>query len=950
MEEIKTALALSSNCNMKHILSFWLVLVSIISFGQTTYPLGGKLKHAITKEPIVGATIFVVARDSSLAGGTVSNAKGQFNLDLKRGGYKIKISYLGLEPYEEEIRHWRDDYLGTIYMSETTSELKGVDIKQQAVQATVQGDTTTYNAKAYKTNQNASAQDLLEKMPGVQDVNGEIRAQGEKVQQVLVDGKIFFGQDPKTALATLPAEVVDKIQIFDDQSEQSKASGVDDGTRIKTINIITKINMRNGEFGKVYAGYGSDEKYSVGVSINMFRGDRRLSLLGQVNNINQQNFSTEDLLGVVGDNSGGRKRRGGHGPGGKRPSFLSGFAAGGSANDFSVSSVGGITKTIAGGANYQDKWGKKIDVSGSYFINQGVNESINNTYQLYYLGQTSGQEYTEKDSSNSTNLNHKFNAKMVYKVNQKMSFYYVPSVTIQQNEGNTFLKGSTTQEGAVLNALTQTFSSDLSALKMSNNLMFRLNGEKRGRSLFIQVKNDVDRTDGDNQLNAVNSDILNVMSNIDQIGDLDEDLDGWKTSVMWSEPIGDKGLGTFFSYDFDNSRATQNLRTISGVIAPNVGTYDSSISSTYNNDWNTHTAGLGMRKFSRKGGFVARVKFESAALDNTQTVPFDEKVNQTYNNLLPFVLYRARLKNKASWFNMYRTYTTKPQASQLSQTVNNSNILQLTTGNSGLTQQYGHWFMSKYNKANVSKSTIFYAMINGGLSNNYIGQSTYTAHADTIYNGVALTRGSQLVNPVNVDGQYTANAFVTYGFPVKKLKSNLNFNLSTGITNIPSLINDRKSNTLNQNYGVGFVLSSNISENIDFTISSESNFVQSTNSLNSDLNNQYLVQTSKIKYDWIMPKGLTFRTQLQHQEYFGLSDFLDNRVLLWTAGIGKQLFKNKRGEIQLSVYDILGQNNNVSQNFYDSYYEETNSNVLTRYVMLSFSYNIRKFREDKVEE
>ena len=96
-----------------------------------------------------------------------------------------------------------------------------------------------------------------------------------------------------------------------------------------------------------------------------------------------------------------------------------------------------------------------------------------------------------------------------------------------------------------------------------------------------------------------------------------------------------------------------------------------------------------------------------------------------------------------------------------------------------------------------------------------------------------------------------------------------------------------------------------------------------------------------------MPLGITFRTQLQHQEFIGLSDLLNNRVLLWTAGIGKQVFKNKRGEVQLSMYDILGQNNNVAQNFYDSYYEETNSNVLTRYVMLSFSYNIRKFRESQ---
>lgn len=932
-----------------------LIIAAIFSSGllsAQTFPIGGKLKNAETKDAIVGATIFVLTVDSNIAAGAISDDKGAFTVDLKRGEYTIKINYLGLKPYSEPLRVWRDDYLGTILLSEKATELKGVDVKQQAVQATTQGDTTTFNAKAYKTNQNANAKDLLEKMPGVQDDNGEIKAQGEKVQQVLVDGKQFFGQDPKTALTTLPAEVVDKIQIFDDQSEQSKASGIDDGTRVKTINIVTKINMRNGEFGKVYAGGGTDSRYSAGGNLNMFRGERRLSVLGQVNNINQQNFAAEDLLGVVGDNSGGGRGRGrgGRGPSsGGRPAFLSGFSAGGSASDFQVSSSGGITETVAGGLNYQDEWGEKINVSSSYFYNQGANETVNKAYQNYYLENTSGQQYDEIDSSTSTNINHKLNAKLVYKVNPKMSFFYIPAVTIQQNEGQSTLLGNTSREASVVNALSQTFTSDLFALKMSNDLMFRYNGEKRGRSLFVQLKSDIDRTDGDNQLNSINT-TNSIISNIDQVGDLDENTDGISTSVMYSEPIGDKGLGSFISYDFSNSQNKQNQQVFSGVIAPGVGTFDSTLSSNYNNDWNTHQAGIGFRKFGRKGGFVARVKYEMATLDNTQEVPARENVNQTFHNILPFALYRAKLKNNASWFSMYRTYNTKPQASQLTTTVDNTNSLQLSTGNSSLDQTYGHWLMTKYNVTNTKRNSVFYAMISGGLASNYIGQSTFTAISDTVYNGVSIPRGGQLRSPVNLDGQYTASAFVTYGFPLAKLKSNLNLNLNTGVTNIPSLINDEESNTFNQNYGLGMVLSSNISENVDFTISTESNYVLSTNSLNSDLNNNYVVQTSKIKYDWIMPLGITFRTQLQHQEYFGLNDLLDNRVLLWTAGIGKQLFKNKRGEIQLSVYDILGQNNNVSQNFYDSYYEETNGNVLTRYAMVSFSYNLRKFRESEPEE
>ena len=828
-------------------------------------------------------------------------------------------------------------------MEESSEELKQVEIKEKTPQATVQGDTTSFSSKAYKTNQNASAKDLIEKMPGMQDDNGELKAQGEKVQQVLVDGKTFFGQDPKAALNTLPAEVVDKIQVFDDQSEQSKASGIDDGTRIKTINIVTKINMRNGEFGKVYAGGGSDNRYSAGGNINKFKEERRISVLGQINNINQQNFSTEDLLGVVGDNSR-RGRRGGAGPGAKRPSFLQGFSAGSNANDFMVTPSGGITTTIAGGLNFQDEWGEKVEVSSSYFYNFADNNSIVNTYQNYYLLNGENQQYTEIDSTNSQNINHKFNAKLVYKINEKASLFYLPSISIQQNSGTTDLLGGTQQESILINALDQTLESDLTAANFSNNLMFRLNGEKRGRSLFIQGQHILSVNNGESFLNSISSS-PDSESKLHQFSDLDNTENSISASAMYSEPLGDKGFGSMFTYDISNRSVSSVSNTIADKFDITRAYFDSSLSANFTNDWLIQKPSFGIRKFGKSGGFVARVNYEVAQLNNNQTVPSENAVGKTFTSIQPFALYRKRLKNKGSWFTMYRTYTIKPEASQLSELVNNSNPLQLSTGNSDLNQQYGHWFLSKYNVANPKKSTVFYAMINGGFAQNYIGQNTFTARRDTVIKGVELLQGSQMYSPVNLDGQFQSNMFITYGFPFKKLKSNVNVNLSAGMANIPSLINGREAKTFNQNYGAGVVLSSNISEKIDFTISTESNFNVTQNSLNSTLNTEYLIQTSKVKYDWVMPHGITFRTQLQHQQFVGLNDLLNNQILLWTAGVGKQLFKNKRGEVQLSMYDILGQNNSIAQNFYDSYYEEVTRNVLTRYVMVSFMYNIRKFRD-----
>jgi hypothetical protein len=296
---------------------------------------------------------------------------------------------------------------------------------------------------------------------------------------------------------------------------------------------------------------------------------------------------------------------------------------------------------------------------------------------------------------------------------------------------------------------------------------------------------------------------------------------------------------------------------------------------------------------------------------------------------------------------MYRASTDAPSATQLQQLLDNSNPLQLSIGNSDLIRQYEHMLRARYQRNNLEKSRVMYIAVNGRFSNNYLGRTIFTAIEDTLINNVNVKKGSQLSSFANLKGFKQFDFFFTYGFPVSWLKSNLNFNLSTQFSEIPSLINTQIALTQNQNHQLGFSISSNISENLDFNLSTESSYNLTTNSLNSGQNSNYLIQNSRLKLDWITKGGFTLRTSLNHQVYAGLSSSLDNDLILWNLGIGKQLFKDQRGEIQLSVFDLLGQNNSISQNFYDSYYQEQTSNVLTRYFMLSFTYNFRMFRAEK---
>ena len=205
-----------------------------------------------------------------------------------------------------------------IVLTETSRQLNEVVVKGKIVSAEQKGDTLQFNADAFKVNRDAQAEDLLKKMPGVDMTGGTIKVQGETVQEILVDGKPFFGDDPTIALRNLPAEVVAKIEIFDRQSDQSQFTGVNDGNTTKTINIVTRADKRNGQFGKVYAGVGTAGTYAAGGSVNIFDGERRISVIGQSNNINQQNFSSQDLLGVQGSSGGGGGRGGRGGRGGGR--------------------------------------------------------------------------------------------------------------------------------------------------------------------------------------------------------------------------------------------------------------------------------------------------------------------------------------------------------------------------------------------------------------------------------------------------------------------------------------------------------------------------------------------------------------------------------------------------------------------------------------------------------
>jgi hypothetical protein len=284
----------------------------------------------------------------------------------------------------------------------------------------------------------------------------------------------------------------------------------------------------------------------------------------------------------------------------------------------------------------------------------------------------------------------------------------------------------------------------------------------------------------------------------------------------------------------------------------------------------------------------------------------------------------------------------------LQNVVDNSNPLQLSTGNPDLKQQTDHMVFSRFSLTKPESSRTFFLFAMLRKANNYIGNSTLiAAQPTTLPDGTGLSRGSQLTMPVNLDGYWSARGFLTYGFPFNFIKSNFNLSSSYSYTKTPGLINDELNNSNSHTFTEGVTLSSNISEKVDFTLSYSANYNIVANSLQPELNNNYFYHIIGFTSNLIFPKGFLLRNDLNNYLYRGLSDAYNQDFILWNIAIAKKIFKDQNGEIRLGVFDLLKQNKSIVRNVTESYVEDVRTEVLSQYFMLTFTYNLKAFGQKK---
>nr|MBX2818695.1 outer membrane beta-barrel family protein [Rhodothermaceae bacterium] len=801
-----------------------------------------------------------------------------------------------------------------------------------------------------------SAEDLVTKLPGVVMQDGQVEAQGEQVQRVTVDGREFFGDDPTVALRNMPAEVIQSIEIIDEQSEQAQFTGFSDGETQKTINIVTRTGMSNGRFGKIYGGYGDEERYISGGNGNIFDGDRRISIIGLSNNVNQQNFAFEDLLGISGGNSRGGPSRGmrgsgpprrGSGGGGRRGRGGNGF----SPRDFLVGQQGGLNNTTSAGLNYSDEFGSKVKLSTSYFFNRMGNTNDTSLDRQLFLPGDQAQFYNESTYATSTNFNHRLNARIEYTIDENNSLLIRPRLSFQDNRATNRVSGiNILDTGSLLNEAFNDATSNNNGYTSSASVLYRHRFPKRGRTISTEFDMGLNDRWGDTDQFLTTAffdqDLAAGDSTYDQQIDSETASSSFGLDIDYTEPLGEDGQ---LRISYEPSIGKNVSDRFAYVLDLQTGLYtivDPTFSSLFDNDVFRQRGGITYRQnIGERFELQLGVEAQNERLLGDQTFPVAYDLDRSFFTILPEIELEYEIDEKLDLDLDYSARTNTPSVSQLQDVIDNTNPLFLSSGNPELEPSYEHSIRLRARRGNWREGRMLFGYINFSHERNSIGTASLLAVRDTtLARGIVLQQGSQFSQPVNLaDPSINVRSFFGIGTPFSLIKSNLNFRGGFTYSRTPGLINGTVNTATLYALNGGLTIASNISERLDFTASYRADYTIASNSFYEELDENYFRHNANLRFTWLSTGGLVAETSLVYNDYLQLDEELYPTTFIMNAGLGYKFMQQEAAEIKLVVGDIFNQETGLNRSITELYVEDRRTQVLGRYILLNLSYRFRDF-------
>lgn len=887
----------------------------------------GLIVDSISKKPLSFATISLLRLpDTSLITYRMSDQNGEFkvpNVPANLNGY-IVISYTGYDVYRK-IWAFSNGYqlmLDTVKLKPNTKSLDEILIVAERPPVRVFNDTIEFNASSFSTLPTALVEDLLRKFPGVQvDSEGNITVNGKPVNRILVDGKLFFGGDPKMATRNLPANIIGRVQVIDDQQQKDRSVNGDFSQIGKVINLALKKGVNKGWFGRLYGGVGTNERYEGGGIANIYRDTLQLSLLGYTNNVNRAGFTLQDVSTLGGFERSGINSLNIQNRNGSQGFSINGINFGGLDE--------GLARSSGAGFNLNHAPSKRFTLYTQYFYGNNRNNILNGAETQQNLQDTFFLTNTNAQSIRNV-FTHVLNTGTDYNPSQFFSLTFRASGNYQEDRsnGNSIISTSTNKSGLISNG-----AGDLNTRFHTGGISYNIHITRKSRKKEGRIINFDHRFDVHNDLRKTITETVNQYWIPSQNSIIFNQLRSQNTpyrtataQINVAEPLSKWWIFRFsnnYDYLFDKqdvglfSKDTltdeYNIRSnlSSGLLQREQHRNNSNFSLSY-------MAG----SLNINGGF-------SLFLQHTTNIFTQQSQRNQFN--LTSVLPNFFI----SWKNLSAGYSesvTIPELQVLNPIPDSTNPFYIFYGNPNLNT-------SRDRSANInffrydSKRNIITSFFLRGTSKS----------GDVILARNVSVNGVQSIYPINANGTIQFSAGTTIGKEIKQNNSAFSFGITPYINFNKSkiIVNDKTAFATTSEWGPSIYIRWNYKDIVEFN--TKYNIVTSNTSYSNALFNDIKVVTHNTQATLLMhiTKKITAQTNLLYRYNSQTSSGLFHNSILWNAAIAMPVTRSERGQLKLSVYDILNSNNSFSRYTKGNTIVDTYVNVLTRYGLLSFIYNLQ---------
>jgi hypothetical protein len=903
------------------------MLSAFCVFSQNTFKISGKVLEKSSLAPLESATIYLTTvKDSTIVDYTISDKNGNFTLIAKKTDNPInfKISYNGYKNFTKTLDNiLQENNLGTIELVENANQLDEIVLKGEIPPIRIKKDTLEFNAGSFKVNQDANVEALLKQLPGVEiDEAGKITVNGKEVNNILVNGKPFFGKDGKIATQNLPADMIDKVQITDTKTKSEELSGDASSSNESTINLTIQEDKNKGLFGKAMAGKGSDDRYESSLLFNYFKDVQKISVLGSSNNINSVGFSMDEIF----DNMGG----------GRNNSIWTNDDGSFGINGRQFGGGNGITQSNMIGINYADELlNKKVDTNGSYYFNNATTNNTNRTNRTNLLPTGTTQTNSESVSKNDVN-GHNISFDFEIKLDSLSTIYYTPSFN-KGNSKNSFTRNSATFNEA--NSLqnenfTDNFT-DSESTNFANNFYFSKRFLKKGRNInfSFDTNNDTNKSDTKTINNTIfyQSGNANDSRNQNQLDD--NTTNNYNFNFSYSEPISDS-LSLSFRTIYQTKRQRNSTETFdfNGTDAYDV--FNGLLSNTIDSKTNSlsSTVGLNIRRKKFRTGFSLGVDLlnydnQSNYLSTITTI----KNDYVYPKARGYVSYN--LTKSKSLYSFFSYEASLPSAQQLLPFQNLANPLNTIIGNPNLKPIENYSMYFNFNNYDYATRSGLYVYFGGDFKTNQVVSSTvYDQDFKAVTTYENVDKGANFYSGFNVNKSFKKEKrTIKYGFGLS-----LNYDFNQGLTNAQ----------LYESTGISLNPRVNFSYMIDdlVTISPSYRYSYRQNNFKNyiiDKSNNY-THSFKIETTSYWPKKFVLGNDFGYNYNSNIADGFQKDFYLWNVSLGYN-FMGDNLLAKVKVYDLLNQNVNATRTISPTAISDVENTVLQQYVMFSLTYKLEKF-------